>query len=166
MLCIPVALLLEIQFPVPLMGGWGHLPWMHGVVVYYALHQKLSIAFTAAVLGGLFVDAYALGQPGVAVLLYGLVVYFADRFRKQIIAEAFITAIVFGMFTSLGFSLLRLLAIGTDGHHGISVLRMLLQSGFGLVSAAVLTPLVGILMQAIHRGLDIVPEEEGTHVNT
>ncbi len=166
LLCMLVALLLEIQVPIPMMGGWGHLPWIHALVVYYALHQKLPMAFAAAVLGGLCVDAYTVGQPGIAILLYGLVVYLADRFRRQIISDALITAVVFGMFANLGFYLLRLGVIWTEGYRGLSVSRVLVQSGFSLASAAVITPFVGFLMRAIHRGLDLMSAEEGPHVNT
>ena len=165
LLSMPAALLLETQLRFSAMGWWVHLPWMHAVVVYYALHQKLPVALTAAFMGGLCVDAYTVGQPGMTVLVYGLMVYLADRFRRQIVAEAFVTAAVFGVATTAALGVLRLGVLWSEGHRGLSVLRVLTQLGFGVVSAAILTPLVGTLMQGIHRGLAIEPGEEDRHVN-
>ncbi len=166
LLSMPAALLLETQLRFLAAGGWVYLPWMHAIVVYYALRHRFPVAFTAAVIGGLGVDAYTVGQPGLAVLVYGIMVYLADRFRRQIVAEAFITAVVFGVATSLVYGLLRIGLLLMDGHRGLSGARILIQLGLGGVTAVIVTPFVGVLMQGIHRGLDAVPEEEGQHVNT
>lgn len=164
-LSMPLAMLLETQFRVPMAGVSIHLPWMHAIVVYYALRHRLPVAFTAALMGGLLMDAYTWGQPGVGVIVYGGIVYLADRFRRQIVSEALVTAVVFGMVTSLTFGILRLGLLYYEGHRGLSAIRVLAQVGGGVLFAALLTPLVSILMQGIHRGLDIVPSEEDQHVN-
>jgi len=163
--CMPMALLLEVIFPVPLAGYWVHLPWTSALVVYYALHQKLFVACCAALLGGVLVDGFSLGQPGPALLLYGAIVYLADRFKRQIVPEAPITAAVFGIATCVGGPILRLGVLWSDGHQGLSPLRIGAKLLFAFIAGGILTPLVCILMQALHRGLDLVPDEEGQHVN-
>ena len=165
LLSLPVALLMELLLPIRLIGGWGFLPWMHGMMIYYALHQKLSVALVAALLGGLLVDCYTLGQPGVAVLLYGIVVYLADRFRRQIIPDAMITAAVFGVAASLGLGLLRLGMLWMDGHRGVTVVGVLAKLGFMACTGALFVPLVVWVMHAMHRALDLVASEGDQHVN-
>ena len=165
LLSAPLVLLLEVLGPIPLFGHWGHLPWVSAWVVYYALHQKLPAACCAALLGGLLVDGFRLGQPGTTLFTYGLTVFLADRFRRQIVPDASITAAVFGMVTSTGVSLFGLGLLLMDAHRGLSPIRVGGKLLFTLVASGVLTPLVCLLLQRVHRALDLVATEEDQHVN-
>jgi len=165
LLSAPLALLAEVLVPIPLFGVWGRLPWVTAWVVYYALYQKLPAACCAAALGGLLVDAFRLGQPGTTLLAYGIMVFVADRFRRQIVAEAGITAVVFGMATHLAAVLLGLGLLLLDDFTKLGMGRVVAQLLFAGAAAAVLTPLVCGLLHRIHQGLDLAVTEGEPHVN-
>ncbi len=164
-LCLPVTLLVQVLVPIRVFGVWQYLPWMHGVVIYYALNHKLSVACTVAILAGLLVDGFTFSQPGMGVFLYGMIVYLAERFRQQIVPEAMITASVFGVVAGSTLVLLRLGILWAEGHQGLTLGRALATLGFAVVSGAICVPAVGYLLQVIHRGLDLRTGEEGQHVN-
>jgi rod shape-determining protein MreD len=165
MLILPIALLLEVLLPIPLFGMQLHVPWVSAVVVYYALRQKMAGALVVAVVMGALVDAFSFGQPGPGVMVYGVLVYLADRFRRQIVPDAAITAAVFGVATCLGIVFVRLGLLLSDGYGGLSLLRLVSNVVFPVVAGAGVTPLLCAFLDKLHRGLDLLPGEEGQHVN-
>jgi rod shape-determining protein MreD len=165
MLIAPVALLLEVLLPVPFFGMQLRVPWMSAVVVYYALYHKLTPAFVVAVVMGCLLDGFSMSQPGPGVLVYGVLVYLADRFRRQIVAEAAITAAVFGIATCFSIAVLRLGLLVSDHYRGLSLLRGGGNLGFAILAGALVTPWVCLFLNRLHRGLDLLKGEGDQHVN-
>lgn len=159
-LSLPVGLMLAVILPVPFFGDLERLPWISGIVLYYILHQRQGPAFLAAMLGAILLDGFSTAQPGSTVLLFGLAWYIADRYRSQIIPDAMITAVVFGAATGLCGMLMGFLVLYLDGHTAFHVWRFIGRLVFQVIAGGLLTPLVCLLMQALHRALGLAAGEE------
>lgn len=164
-LSLILCLFLQIRFPIPVQGAYMHIPWMHAIVIYYALHHRLRISIVVALIASFLVDGYSLTQPGTTLLAYGLVIIIADRYRQLIVSDAAVTASVFGAGLGLGLCVLQVAALVLAGRQGLSALFVIMKLVLSVVFAAICTPCICSLMRALHRMLDLSELDEGEHVN-
>ncbi len=162
------ALLLQLQLPVLAWGGVaGRLPMVSAVVLFYVLTQRPAAGFLVVLAGGFAVDGVSLAPPGSSLLLYTLAFFVADRYRKLIVPDASITAVVFGALTGVGGVLLQAGLLWQAGAIRIQPVVLLFRVLYAFVAGGLVTPVVFALLQAMHRSLDLVcQEEEAGRVNS
>ena len=155
------SLLLQLRLPVLAWGGLaGRLPMVSAVVLFYVLTQRPAAGFLVVLLGGFAVDGMSLAQPGTTLLLYTVAFFLAERYRKLIVPDASITAVVFGSLTGVGGFLLQAGLLWHAEAIRIQPLILVFRLLFAAVAGGVVTPLVFAVLQAMHRALDLAQQEE------
>lgn len=152
MLCL-VILTATIQLLFPAWAGLGcsKPPLLLGLTLYYALNREWRPMLIAGLIAGLAQDLLGMMPPGCSSLLFCALGLVAARFRRLVLTESVVTAVVFGALAAVLFHLGAYVML-VRGHQVWWPLGRLLYRALAAgVLAGVTTPLVFLLAHSFDR---------------
>lgn len=143
-LMVAVVLGAVVQATLPALSAAGgvQVPFMVGVVIYYALCRDLAILLTAAIVAGLVVDAMGLMPLGYSSFCYVLVGLAAQRYRETVLVRQWTTHVLFGALANGLVALMLSLMLGLSHVSDIGIGWALAKVAGAMVAGAIVVPFV------------------------
>ncbi len=148
MLCVILVSALA-QMLLPALAGQMKFPFLMGAVLYYALHRSAPMTGAAALLAGGMQDLLGATPLGLSVLLLlgmGLV---AERFRKVVITESWLSLMIFGAGFGAAVSVGTGVFLQIAGLASVRPSGLLVRAGGGLALGGLCTCAVARLAGAL-----------------
>lgn len=161
-LIVAVVLGAVLQATLPALSAAGgvQVPFMVGIVIYYALTRDLAILLTAAIVAGLIVDAMGLMPLGYTSFCYVLVGLAAQRYRETVVVRQWTTHVLFGALANGAVALMLSLMLGLSNVSDIGAGRALARILGAIIAGAVVVPFVFRFIAYLDRMVGNVPLEE------
>ncbi len=158
---ILAATVLQVYLPGHPALGFARCPLLLALVLYYALCRSRATVAVAACLCGVLLDSTSnipLGFSCVCFLMLGFAV---GRFRELVLVEAFVTQAFFGAVAAFLLHLVQFAYLRGTGEIAVTIGAALLKAAGAGVLAALVTPLVFLVLRVVDAGVGAVQRRHG-----
>jgi rod shape-determining protein MreD len=157
-LALAAAALVQMAVPPVALLGLAKVPVLLGVALYYALTRPAGVALGAAFLAGLLQDALSPVPLGHSAFCFVLAAALAGRFRRTVLADAAVTAALFGALAAAATTLASYGLLARAGLTSWPAGRLLVKGlGTGMLGALV-TPAVFAAVRRLDGRVGLAPE--------
>ncbi len=160
MVAIVLGGVVQATLPAVSAAGGVQVPFMVGIVIYYALTRDIAILLTAAIVAGLVVDAMGLMPLGYTSFCYVLVGLGAQRYRETVVVRQWTTHVLFGAMANGLVALMLSLMLGLSRISDIGVGWALAKISGAFVAGAIVVPFVFRFVAYLDRMVGNVHAEE------
>ncbi len=128
-------------------------PILLAFIIYYSLNRSINTMFVAALLAGILQDSLNLSPLGYSSAIFIFIGWVISRYRGLVIADSFMTPIVFGAISGIMATLMQALLLAHNEAINISPLWILLRMlGSGFL-CSLITPIVFLLTKMLDRAI-------------
>lgn len=151
-----------LQASLPALGWMAHarIPFMVGIVVYYALLHTRGTMLVAAFAAGLLDDSLGLMPLGYSTFAYIVVGLACQSYRDVVIPRQWTTQAVFGASANAGALFLNFALLAKDDLISVGFLNFLLRLIVAAISGFIAIPLIFMFIDWLNRNVGITEWEE------
>ena len=133
--------------------GQVKIPILLAFIIYYSLNRNIKTMLIAATLAGIIQDSLSLSPLGYSSAIFIFIGWVISRYRGLVVADSFMTPIVFGAIAGITTTLMQALLLAHSGLINFNPLWILLRmSGCGFLCALV-TPVVFLLSKTLDQAV-------------
>lgn len=155
------AVVLQVYLPGHPALGFARCPLLLGIVLYYALCRPTATFAVAACLCGVLLDSASQIPLGFSCVCFLLLGFTAGRFRELVLVEAFVTQAFFGAVSALLLHLAQFAYLRGSGEIAVSFGAALHKAAGAGILAALVTPLVFLVLRVVDAGVGVVQRRHG-----
>lgn len=140
--------------------GQVKIPILLAFVVYYSLNRNTFTMLIAAFTAGILQDALSLSPLGYSSAIFMFIGWLMSRYRGLVMADSFITPVIFGAGTGIVVTLMHALLLAHNdliNFNPFWILLRMVGSGF---LCALITPVVFILTKTLDRSVGNLETKE------
>ncbi len=159
-LLLTAGIITQTMLPAYAVLGEVKIPILLSFIIYYSLNRNIQTMLIAALLAGVLQDSLSLSPLGYSSAIFILVGWVISRYRGLVVADSFMTPIVFGAISGIVVTLMQALLLASNGIINITpfwVLLRMLGSGF---LCALITPIIFLLAKMLDRAIGNVDIRE------
>ena len=145
--------IIQTMLPAYAILGEVKIPILLSFIIYYSLNRNIPSMLIAALLAGILQDSLSLSPLGYSSAIFIFTGWVISRYRGLVVADSFMTPIVFGAISGITVTLMQALLLAHNGAINISpfwILLRMLGSGF---LGALITPVIFLLSKALDRSI-------------
>ena len=152
-LLLTAAAITQTMLPAYAILGEIKIPILLSFIIYYSLNRNVQTMLIAALVAGILQDSLSLSPLGYSSAIFVFVGWVMSRYRGLVVADSFMTPIVFGAISGMAVTLMQALLLAHSGAINMApfwILLRILGSGF---LCALVTPVVFLLTKMLDRAI-------------